>query len=406
MNPVPGVDSALLIGRAKLDILARLLGLGISGSTWFGLRLGSGPKDRRETPDVLSRGTCLFVPEMLLRRFEGVSPTLIDEAVDPVVRFLLRIVTDEGTLGVALGDERGGVLTGPGGSFERADCTRASKRCIWAVSVRRLLSVLEGPDFCDIDRGGLDGAVGRSFRAAGVRIAPVVTTRVARVAEVDAGNCRGFGVMLQSAEGRRDFLCAAGVFAKFILSLDTDDMSEIVGDGGSWISERVSAVDSDLVSGGVVIMGELAVECGEFSKLGDSGIDRSVEMVDRWRDSCFLILSCRISASILRSDSSSLSRCASTRNCSLSCSPILISSSSMTARSMATLYFDSRSSSDEVVLRAWRSKSSLATSMSRSLRWSDLFVSRRVVISFSRMPCAAFASDLDSLCFLFHSSTS
>lgn len=32
------------------------------------------------------------------------------------------------------------------------------------------------------------------------------------------------------------------------------------GDGGSWSSDKVSAVDSDLVSGGVVIIGELAVE--------------------------------------------------------------------------------------------------------------------------------------------------
>jgi hypothetical protein len=40
------------------------------------------------------------------------------------------------------------------------------------------------------------------------------------------------------------------------------------------------------------------------------------------------------------------------RNFSRSCSPILISSSISTARSMAWLYFDSRSSRDEVVFRA------------------------------------------------------
>ena len=139
------------------------------------------------------------------------------------------------------------------------------------------------------------------------------------------------------------------------------------GEGGSWSSEVVSAAESDLRSGGVIIIGELAVECGELQNDGDPGIDEmSVEMLERCLDSCFLILSCRISASIFRSASSSRSRCASTRSCSRSCSPILISSSSMTPLSIETLYLDSRSSRDEVVVRAWRSKSSLATSMSRS----------------------------------------
>jgi hypothetical protein len=113
-----------------------------------------------------------------------------------------------------------------------------------------------------------------------------------------------------------------------------------------------------------------------------------------------LILCWRISASILRSESSSRSLWLSTLRCSRSCSPILISSSSMTARSMATLYLDSRSSRDEVVVRAWRSKSSLATSISRSLNWRVLLASRRVVISFSSVPWAEFASDFDSLYFL------
>ena len=67
---------------------------------------------------------------------------------------------------------------------------------------------------------------------------------------------------------------------------------------------------------------------------------------------------------------------------------------------MATLYLDSRSSSDDVVVRAWRSKSSLATSVSRSRSWSVLLISRRVVISFSSVPCAVFPSDFDSLYFL------
>lgn len=67
---------------------------------------------------------------------------------------------------------------------------------------------------------------------------------------------------------------------------------------------------------------------------------------------------------------------------------------------MAWLYLDSMSSSEEVVLRAWRSKSSLATSESLSLSCRVRFESRRVVISFSSEFWAALASALDSLYFL------
>lgn len=154
------------------------------------------------------------------------------------------------------------------------------------------------------------------------------------------------------------------------------------------------------MSGGVVTRGELAVELGELSNVGDSGTDRSVDMVDRCLASCFLSLSCRISASIFRSASSSRSRCDSTRSFSRSCSPSLISSSIITPLSMATLYLDSRSSRDEVVFLACLSKSSLATSMSRSRSCRVRVVSRSVVISLSRAFCAVLASDLDSLYFL------
>jgi hypothetical protein len=134
------------------------------------------------------------------------------------------------------------------------------------------------------------------------------------------------------------------------------------------------------------------VERGEFSKVGDSGIDMSVEMADRCRFSAFLILSCRMSASILRSDSSSRRRCDSIRSVSRSCSPILISSSIITVLSIAWLYLDSISSNVDVVFRACRSKSSLATSMSRSLSCNVRLESRRVVISFSSAFWAKFAS--------------
>jgi len=177
----------------------------------------------------------------------------------------------------------------------------------------------------------------------------------------------GFGVLLTSAETNRDLRVAMepGVLVIVVLQVEKET-SDIGGEGGSLSSEIVSAVDCDLVSGGVVIRGELAVELGECANPGDSSIDMSVEIVDKCRESCFLSLSCKISASIFRSDSSSRRRWASTRRRSRSCSPILISSSSMTALSMATLYLDSRSSSEELVFLAWRSKSSLATSMSRS----------------------------------------
>lgn len=150
----------------------------------------------------------------------------------------------------------------------------------------------------------------------------------------------------------------------------------------------------------MVMSGELAPDMTVVSNMGLSGLERSVEMVDMWRCSWVLSLSCRISASILRSDSSSRSRCASILRPSLSCSPILISSSVMTALSIAALYFDSRSSREELVCRACRSKSSFATSISRSLCCSVRFVSLKVVISFSRAFWAALVSFLDSLYFL------
>jgi hypothetical protein len=52
------------------------------------------------------------------------------------------------------------------------------------------------------------------------------------------------------------------------------------------------------------------------------------------------------------------------------------------------------------VLRAWRSKSSLATSLSRRRSCKVRLVSRSVVISFSSVFCAALASCLDSRYFL------
>jgi hypothetical protein len=84
----------------------------------------------------------LVLEEMLLwdsdgawRDWEGVSEAAklaaLEEAVEPVVRLRLRMVMLDGIIMGPPGDERGGVLAGGGaGSLERADCTRASSRCI------------------------------------------------------------------------------------------------------------------------------------------------------------------------------------------------------------------------------------------------------------------------------------
>lgn len=132
-----------LDGRAY-DVLARELGREID-SSWpaLGFRLGRGPNDNLLTPDVLRRGTCFDV--VLAEKLDGVSSPRTEEAVEPVGRLRERIVTVEGTLWTPLtedrGDARGGVVTGAG-SFDRALWTRASRRCICAVSDRMWLSEL------------------------------------------------------------------------------------------------------------------------------------------------------------------------------------------------------------------------------------------------------------------------
>lgn len=157
----------------------------------------------------------------------------------------------------------------------------------------------------------------------------------------------GFGVVLESPEGSF-ILLAGGFIGVFMIGLAEPEASDIGGDGGVGVSDT-SVVEIDLVSGGVVIIGDEALDIGESPEDGEFGAVISVAIEGSCR---FRSLSCRISASILRSESSSRKRCVSIRRCSRSCSPILISSSIITARSIATLYFDSRSSSDEVVFRA------------------------------------------------------
>lgn len=94
----------------------------------------------------------------LLRGIKGVvaPPALSESARDagpemvlPVLRFLLRTVTEEGMAVVVAdgwwpraeperGEARGGVLTGPG-SLERAVWTRASRFCILERRLRRCM---------------------------------------------------------------------------------------------------------------------------------------------------------------------------------------------------------------------------------------------------------------------------
>jgi hypothetical protein len=289
-------------------------------------------------------------------------------------------------------------LTGAG-SFDRADCTRCSRRCICAV--RLLIWVSE----VELGKPRVAGAFVLVFRmtdGVAVRFRVELIGGCAGPLElrrfVDTYRAEGFGVVLESPEGSCN-LVFGGFIGVFTSGLAVAEASDIGGEGGVGVSRSVSVVDTDFVSGGVVIIGEDAVELGEPgpSKAGEFGAVISVDNEGIWR---FRSLSCIISASIFKSESSSRNRWVSIRRFSLSCSPTLISSSIITARSIATLYLDSRSSSDEEVFRAWRSKSSFATSISRSLSWRVRFKSRSVVISFCRTFCAEAASVLDCLYFV------
>lgn len=129
------------------------------------------------------------------------------------------------------------------------------------------------------------------------------------------------------------------------------DDSDIGGDGGV----AVAAI-SDVFIGGVANIGDDTVDGpGERSNIsGVCGVDgvrcKGAGFLRRppW-DSAFRSLSCTISLSTFSSDNS-VRRCwFSMRRFSRSFSPILISSSSNTLLSMAMLYFDSKSSRDEVV---------------------------------------------------------
>lgn len=111
------------------------------GSTGPRLGRGPGPNDCLPTPDVLSRGTWLPPLTLLLRCWPvGVqsSPLVVlvpTDETDPGPRLRVLTVTLLPPAVDPRGEARGGVGFGAG-NFERADWTRASRRCIWAVRDR------------------------------------------------------------------------------------------------------------------------------------------------------------------------------------------------------------------------------------------------------------------------------
>lgn len=160
--------------------------------------------------------------------------------------------------------------------------------------------------------------------------------------------------MLESGNRER-LLAIPEVLAKILGCAEASDKGGEGGVGTPEVSDTFDFVGGveTAVDGPVV---RDASEVGERGNAGraDSGKGRAraetrcCSMVD----SASRSFSVEISDSILRSESSSRKRCVSTRSPSLSCSPERISSSSMTPLSMETLSFDSRSSKEEVVLRA------------------------------------------------------
>ena len=115
----------------------------------------------------------------------------------------------------------------------------------------------------------------------------------------------GLGVVLESPEGSFSLLFG-GFIGVLAIGLADEEASDIGGDGGVGVSETVSVVETDLVSGGVVIIGDDDVDTGDpSSNGGEFGAVMSVDIEGRWR---FRSLSCMISASIFKSESSSRRR--------------------------------------------------------------------------------------------------
>lgn len=115
------------------------------------------------------------------------------------------------------------------------------------------------------------------------------------------------------------------------------DFSDIGGEGGVGVSE--SPEEEAVLAGGVSNVGDEAlVVVGDNSERGDAemAIGCRVKFFSRRAklSVAFRNFSLVMSVSILRSDSSSRNLCASIRRLSRSCSPVRISSSRITPRSM------------------------------------------------------------------------
>ncbi len=118
---------------------------------------------------------------------------------------------------------------------------------------------------------------------AGVRIVPVAE-RVpgGRMLGIEV---LGLGVMVWSTEGSLVFFRSVGGAGVLSLVLDAglgivEEASDMGGDGGSLRTVSLLA-GGKAISSGVEISGELAVDLGELSKVGDSGIEMSVDIVER-----------------------------------------------------------------------------------------------------------------------------
>ncbi len=157
-------------------------------------------------------------------------------------------------------------------------------------------------------------------------------------------------VMAAELDGRRRVEVALGKEGRDLgmagvakgLEAGADDLSEIGGsemggDGGVGVSDNPD--DDAVFAGGVSNVGDEALVV-----VGDSSERGEAEVAMGWRVSfvfsdlrkasrALLSFSLVISASIFRSDNSSLSLCASMRRLSRSCSPVRTSSSSKTLRS-------------------------------------------------------------------------
>jgi hypothetical protein len=188
------------------------------------------------------------------------------------------------------------VLTGAG-SLDLADWTRCSSRCICAVKLRICVRDVEfGAPLVETDLL----AVFRMIDGVCLAALTGIGGRVGR--EIEASR-DGFSVVLVSADGNRILL--GGFIGVLICFRAFVEASETGGEGGVGVSDTVSVVETDFVSGGVVTIGD---EAAELSDEGELGAVISVDRLGRFRAPCFFSLSCMISASIFRSDNSSRNR--------------------------------------------------------------------------------------------------